>query len=68
MLLDCVLDMVNKLSLQIVAEGVETTEQLEYLNRKNIALMQGYYFYKPLTYIELVMALLAQNNKEISVD
>lgn len=68
MLLDCVLDMVNKLSLQIVAEGVETAKQLEYLNRKNIALMQGYYFYKPLTFIELVIALLAQNHKEINVD
>lgn len=68
MLLDCVLDMVNKLSLQIVAEGVETAEQLQYLNRKNISLMQGYYFYKPLTYVELVIALLAQDHKEINVD
>lgn len=67
-LLDCVLDMVNKLSLQIVAEGVETKAQLEYLNRKNIALMQGYYFYKPLTYVELVVALMAQNYHEISLD
>lgn len=68
MLLDCVLEMVQKLSLQIVAEGVETAGQREYLNRKNIALMQGYYFYKPLTFIELVIALLAQNHKEIIVD
>ena len=59
--------MVNKLSLQIVAEGVETKAQLEYLNRKNIALMQGYYFYKPLTYVELVVALMAQNYHEISL-
>lgn len=68
LLLDCVLDMVNKLSLQIIAEGVETAAQLEYLNRRNVPLMQGYYFYKPLTYIELVLALLTQNPKEITVD
>ncbi len=43
-LLDCVLEMARKLSLRIVAEGVETVEQLNYLNRKNITLLQGYYF------------------------
>lgn len=68
MLLDCVLDMVRKLSLQIIAEGVETAEQLAYLNRNNISLMQGYFFYKPLTYIDLVIALLTQNNKETTVN
>ena len=60
--------MVRKLSLQIIAEGVETAEQLAYLNRNNISLMQGYFFYKPLTYIDLVIALLAQNNKETTVN
>ena len=43
-LLDCVIEMARTLSLRIIAEGVETQAQLEYLNRQNIHLLQGYYF------------------------
>lgn len=39
-------------SIGIVAEGVETKEQLDYLNQNNITFQQGYYFYKPVTYID----------------
>ncbi len=53
-ILDCVLDLARKLSISIVAEGVETKAQLDYLNQNNITFQQGYYFYKPVTYIELI--------------
>jgi sensor c-di-GMP phosphodiesterase-like protein len=35
--------MARTLSLRIIAEGVETQAQLEYLNRQNIHLLQGYF-------------------------
>ena len=43
-LLDCVIEMARTLSLRIIAEGVETEAQRDYLNRQNIHLLQGYYF------------------------
>jgi EAL domain-containing protein (putative c-di-GMP-specific phosphodiesterase class I) len=46
-LLDCVIDLAKKLSLRIVAEGVETKEQLEYLNRNEITLLQGIILVNP---------------------
>lgn len=64
-LLDCVIEMAQKMSLRIIAEGVETKEQLDYLNRNNIILMQGYYFWKPVSYIDLVKILLSKNKAEI---
>ncbi|HCT9405020.1 TPA: EAL domain-containing protein [Raoultella ornithinolytica] len=67
-LLDCVLEMARKLSLRIVAEGVETVEQLNYLNRKNITLLQGYYFFKPVSYIELIKILLSKNKETVIVE
>jgi diguanylate cyclase (GGDEF)-like protein len=36
------------MNLKVVAEGVETIEQLKVLNRFNCELIQGYYFSKPL--------------------
>ncbi len=37
------------MQLNVVAEGVETIEQLQMLNRYHCELIQGYYFSKPLT-------------------
>ncbi|MEB4673939.1 cyclic diguanylate phosphodiesterase [Enterobacteriaceae bacterium G50] len=64
-LLDCVLELARKLSLTIVAEGVETKTQLDYLNRNNISLLQGYYFYKPVKFVELVKILLSKPKEKI---
>lgn len=64
-LLDCVLELARKLSLSIVAEGVETRAQLEYLNRNNITLLQGYYFYKPLNFFGLIKILLSKPREKI---
>ena len=41
------LDLCNKLKLQVMAEGIETNEQLTKLRTMNCALGQGYYFAKP---------------------
>ena len=41
--------MAHSLGLQVVAEGVETKEQLEQLSELNCDFLQGYYFSKPIT-------------------
>ena len=40
--------MILKLGKKIVVEGVETKEQLDYLEKMGVTYIQGYYFSKPL--------------------
>lgn len=58
--------MARTLSLRIIAEGVETEAQRDYLNRQNIHLLQGYYFWKPMPYVALVMLLLSNRRRGLS--
>lgn len=67
-ILDCVLDLARKLSLSIVAEGVETKEQLDYLNKNNIAFLQGFYFYPPVTYTDLIKILLSKPQVKVVIE
>ncbi len=42
----------KKLGMQIVAEGIETREQVDFLAEQNCDLIQGFYFSKPLPVAE----------------
>ena len=48
-----VISMAQKLHLQVVAEGVETEEQLRFLEVNSCNYYQGYLFSKPKPYAEL---------------
>lgn len=67
-ILDSVLDLARKLSISIVAEGVETQEQLDYLTRNNITFLQGYYFFKPVPFTELIKILLSKPKVKVVVE
>jgi len=54
-----IIAMAHSLKLNIVAEGVETREQLHFLQQQNCQLIQGYFFSRPLT--ERDMMQLLQN-------
>ena len=43
-----IIAMAESLDLRIVGEGVETKEQLEFLERYGVSIVQGYYFSKPM--------------------
>jgi diguanylate cyclase (GGDEF)-like protein/PAS domain S-box-containing protein len=43
-----IVDLAQNLGLQVVAEGVETKEQVDYLKSVGCDLAQGFYYYKPL--------------------
>ncbi len=45
---DEIISMAHKLGLEVIAEGVETPVQREYLMRSGCRIMQGYYFSRPL--------------------
>ncbi len=48
-----IIEIGHDLGMQVLAEGVETQEQLEFLRAKHCDLAQGYIFSKPLTVTEL---------------
>ncbi len=43
-----IIDLAHNLGFKVVAEGVETVEQLEFLKEHGCDQFQGYYFYRPL--------------------
>ena len=43
-----IIDLSHALGAKVVAEGVETKAQLEYLQECDCDMIQGYYFYKPM--------------------
>jgi EAL domain-containing protein (putative c-di-GMP-specific phosphodiesterase class I) len=49
--------MANNLSLNVIAEGVETVEQLEYLSKHNCREAQGFLFSHPLPPEEISKAM-----------
>ncbi len=49
-IIECVIDMTKKLDITIIAEGIETAEQYEYIKLQNCDIVQGYHFSYPLEY------------------
>lgn len=47
-ILEAVLNMASLLGIGVIAEGVETEEQKEFLLKMGAGYAQGYYFYRPL--------------------
>ena len=62
-IVESVVGMAHKLNLPIIAEGVETTEQVYMLQSMDCLYTQGYYFYKPMP-VENAEALLEQPSVE----
>lgn len=56
-IIDAMLSMANSLGMYCVAEGVETTTQLEFFHQRGCFLIQGYLFGKPMPAVEFDQAL-----------
>lgn len=46
-IMDGLLDICRRLDITLLAEGVETREEMEYFRARGVRLMQGYYFAQP---------------------
>ena len=55
-----IVNMVNELDMQVVAEGVETLEQMEFLKTVNCSMAQGFLFDRPLPREEFEWRLLGE--------
>jgi diguanylate cyclase (GGDEF)-like protein/PAS domain S-box-containing protein len=58
-IVDAVISMAHSLSLKVIAEGVETEQQVAFLRSRQCYLMQGYYFHMPLPVAEFTQLLSA---------
>lgn len=56
-----IISMSHKLGLTVVAEGVETKKQWDYLKENNCDVVQGYYFSKPLDEEDAFELLMRKN-------
>ncbi|WP_264875575.1 EAL domain-containing protein [Vibrio agarivorans] len=51
--LQTIIELGHRLGVDLVAEGVETYEQVSYLDTASVQYLQGYHFYKPLNLTQL---------------
>jgi len=56
-IVETIILMAKNLGIGVVAEGVETREQLELLARYKCDLIQGYYYAKPMPLKDLILYL-----------
>jgi diguanylate cyclase (GGDEF)-like protein/PAS domain S-box-containing protein len=56
-IVESILAMAGHLKLRVVAEGIETTEQAQFLNAHGSPFMQGYLFCRPMPLADLIARL-----------
>ncbi len=66
-LVSAIIAMAKSLSLDIVAEGVETESQLRFLRERGVELIQGYYFSPPISGEEFRALLEKQQRQTLKV-
>jgi diguanylate cyclase (GGDEF)-like protein/PAS domain S-box-containing protein len=62
--LGSIVQLAKTLNLSIVAEGVETCEQVEKIRSLGITLGQGYFFSKPVPFSELLLQVLSESERQ----
>jgi EAL domain-containing protein (putative c-di-GMP-specific phosphodiesterase class I) len=58
--------MAHAMGLQVICEGVETREQLDFLRAQDCDLAQGYYFSRPKTVADI--SAMFKSEREGSLD
>jgi EAL domain-containing protein (putative c-di-GMP-specific phosphodiesterase class I) len=61
-----IIKLAKALKLKVIAEGVETMQQLQFLIDQKCDIVQGYYFYRPLPESQLI-DVLKKNNVDLTI-
>ena len=61
LVIELLIDLGQKMHIEVIAEGVETKSQLDYLLRKNCSVIQGFYYAKPMSE-EQILGYINSNN------
>lgn len=56
-LVKAIIKLAEILHFEIVAEGIESLEQLNFLKKTSCAIVQGYYYFKPMPYAQFKLQL-----------
>jgi len=59
---ESIISLAHKLGVKVIAEGVETLEQRDWLQRLGCDYAQGYFYFKPITIEEFRQVLVRQNS------
>ena len=59
-ILKSIIQLANTLKVDIISEGAETNEEVNWLKNNNCDVIQGYFFSRPLPIEDLKAFLLAQ--------
>jgi EAL domain-containing protein (putative c-di-GMP-specific phosphodiesterase class I) len=62
-----IIHMAHAMGLKVVCEGVETGEQLDFLQLHGCDLVQGYYFCRPRSVEEITELFIKENNGTINI-
>ncbi len=62
-----IINLAKSLGLNVLAEGVETSPQLDFLNKKMCDYVQGYYYYRPMPADDLEELLEKKKKMPISI-
>lgn len=66
MIVKTIIDMAHNLNLKVVAEGVETQEQLTFVTQYNCDQVQGFLFSPPLPLEKLIALMQAQESAQLN--
>ncbi len=59
-IVSCMIQMIRQLGMDMIAEGVETVKQADFLRSKGCRSMQGYLFYKPMPVSDFEKVLMSE--------
>lgn len=66
-IIDYTISLSERLKMEVVAEGIETEEQYDFLVKANCKVFQGYYFNKPMNVKDFTNILLEKEENEIEM-
>lgn len=66
-IISTIIEMAKKLDMRVVAEGVETPQQIDHLKSFDCNYLQGYYFSKPVKASDAIRLIQSNHKKQQSV-